>query len=401
MMRVWVRRAVWAGVAAVLVGGLIFAFRPAPVDVDVGMTTHGPLRLTVEAEGKTRIKERYVVSAPLGGQLLRVVLHPGDSVVARQTILAAIEPGDPGLLDVPVKTQAEARVRATEASCKQAEAVLGRARQAHHLATTQLDRLRRLRSAGSVAAEEHDAAETRERVTAEEVRAAEFGVKVAAFEHEQAKAALIRVQPRSGMPPQGDRFEIRSPIGGKVLRVFQESEAVVAPGTRLLEIGDPDDLEMEIEVLSTDAVKLPPGAKLVVEQWGGPEPLYGRVRVVEPEAFLKVSALGVEEQWVNVIADFTSPPEKRRRLGDAYRLEAQIVVWEADDVLRVPAGALFRRGAGWAVFAVRDGRARLTPITVGQSNGSDAEVLDGLSVGEQVILHPSDRVADGVKILPR
>jgi HlyD family secretion protein len=385
-------------------GGLIIAFQPAPVDADVGTITRGPLRVTVEAEGKTRIKERYVVSAPLGGQLLRVALHPGDPVVAGQTVLAAIEPGDPGLLDARVKTQAEARVRATDAAWKQAQAVLGRAQEAHHLAATQLDRLKRLRtsgSVGSVAAEEYDAAESKERLTAEEVRAAEFGVKVSAFEHEQAKAALIRVQPRSGLPSEGDRFEIRSPIHGKVLRVFQESAAVVTPGARLLEIGDPADLELEIDVLSTDAVKIPPGAKVLIEQWGGPQPLEGRVRVVEPGAFLKVSALGVEEQRVYVIADFTSPPDRRRRLGDGYRVEAQIVVWEADDVLRVSAGALFRRAGGWEVFVVRDGRARRTVVTVGQSNGSEAEVLDGLSAGERVVLHPSDRVAEGVKIRPR
>jgi HlyD family secretion protein len=401
MRGVWTRRAVGTAIVVAVAGGLFLAFRPPPVEVDLGTITRGPLRVSVAAEGKTRIKERYVVSAPLGGQLLRVVLHPGDPVVAGQTILAAIEPGDPGLLDARVKTQAEARVRATEAANRQAEAVLARARQAHHLAVTQLERLRRLRSVGSASTEEYDAAQTKERLAEEEVRAAEFGVKVAGFEQEQARAALIRVQPRSGTSSAADRFEIRSPIDGKVLRVLQESEAVVTPGTKLLEIGNPTDLEMEIEVLSSDAVKIPPAARVVVEQWGGPEPLHGRVRVVEPEAFLKISALGVEEQRVYVIADFTSPVERRRRLGDAYRLETQIVVWEADNVLKVPAGALFRHQGTWAVFGVRDGRARRTAVAVGQSNESEAEVLEGLSEGDSVVLHPSDRVVDGVRVRSR
>lgn len=398
-MRGIVRNLGWiVGTVAVLVL-LAYAFRPTAAEVDTATVARAPLLVAVNAEGKTRIRDRYVVSAPLAGRLLRVRHRPGDPVAPRETVLAAIEPGDPALLDARAKGEIEAKVKATEAARSQADAGLRRAQSAHQLAASQLQRLRGLRASGTVSADEYDTAEGRERVAAEEARAAEFAVRVAEFEHELAKAARIRAQPRS-LAPDNDRFELRSPIGGLVLRVFQESEAVVAVGTRLVELGDLRDLEMEIDVLSTDAVKLRPGARVIVDHWGGGEPLAGRVRVVEPSGFLKVSALGVEEQRVNVIADFTDPVEKRRGLGDAYRVEARIVVSEGDAV-QVPAGALFRRGDGWACFVVRDGRARLTDVTVGRSDGVGTEVRGGLTEGETVIVHPSDLVKDGGRVVAR
>jgi HlyD family secretion protein len=397
-MRWIVRNLGWVIAAVVVLGLLAVAFRPVPVEVDTAAVTRGPLVVTVAAEGKTRIKERYVVSAPLAGQLLRIRHRPGDQVSEGGTVLAAIEPGDPSLLDARTKAEIDARVKATEAARQQAEAALTRAKSAHDLARKQWERLKGLQPA--VSADELDTAEAKERVAADEVRAAEFAVRVAGFEHELAKAARVSTQPRLSAEDAPERFEIRSPIGGLVLRVFQESAAVVAGGTRLLELGDPRDLEMEIDVLSTDAVKMRPGGRVIVDHWGGPEPLAGRVRVVEPAGFLKVSALGVEEQRVNVIADFTDPLEKRRPLGDAYRVEARIVISEGEAV-KVPAGALFRRGEGWACFAVRDGRARRTEVTVGRSNGLETEVVGGLTEGEVVVVHPSDRVQDGVRVVTR
>lgn len=399
-MRAIVRNWGWIVAAVVVIGLLVYAFRPIPVEVDTAVAGRGPLVVTVNAEGKTRIRERYVVSTPLAGQLLRVRLRPGDPVSAGETVLASIEPGDPGLLDARAKAEIEAREKRSAAARQQAEAHLNRARAAEQLAAAQLARARTARAAGVGSVEEYDVAEGRERVAADEVRAAEFAVRVAEFEHELAKAARVRSQPRLSAEAEPDRFEIRSPIGGLVLRVFQESEAVVASGTRLLELGDPRDLEMEIDVLSTDAVKIRPGARVVVDHWGGPGPLAGRVRVVEPSGFLKVSALGVEEQRVYVIADFTDPLEKRRPLGDAYRVEARVVVSEGD-ALKVPAGALFRRGGRWAGFAVRDGRARLAEVTVGRTNGLETEVLDGLREGDVVVVHPTDRVTDGARVVGR
>jgi HlyD family secretion protein len=392
---------VWGVVGLAIMAAVALAFRPVPLEVDLGTVTRGALRVSVDAEGKTRIKERYVVSAPLGGQLQRVTLHPGDQVVAGKTTLAVIEPGDPGLLDARIRNQAEARVRATDASRQRAEAIVTRSRELHQLAASQLDRARLARAKEAISLEEYEAAETRERAASAELRAAEFSLKVETFEHEQSKAALIRLTPRNDRLPLEDRLPIISPIDGKVLRVFQESSAIVTAGARLLEIGDPADLEMEFDVLSTDAVQILPGAKVIVEHWGGSTVLEGRVRVVEPAAFLKISALGVEEQRVYVIADFIGSPDQRRSLGDAYRVEARIVTWEASDVLIVPAGALFRKQDQWATFVFRNGRARLTPVTVGRSNGLETEIREGLSAGDLVVLHPSDQISDGRKIQPR
>ena len=397
-MRAIVRNWGWIVSAVVVVGLLVYAFRPVPAEVDTATVTGGPLVVTVSAEGKTRIRERYVVSAPLAGQLLRIRHRSGDEVTAGQSVIATIEPSDPSLLDARAKAEIDARVKATDAARQQAEAGLKRAKSAHDLARKQWERVRALGPAAS--ADERETAEAKERVAADEVRAAEFAVRVAEFEHEQAKAARVRTQPRLSADTESDRLDIRAPIGGLVLRVFQESEAVVAGGTRLLELGDPRDLEMEIDVLSTDAVKMRPGARVIVDHWGGPEPLAGRVRVVEPAGFLKVSALGVEEQRVNVIADFTDPLDKRKPLGDAYRVEARIVISEGEAV-KVPAGALFRKGTGWACFAVRDGRAKLTEVTVGRTNGLETEVTSGLAEGDTVVLHPSDRVKDGVRVTRR
>lgn len=399
-MRAVVRNAGWIVAGLVVVGLLAYAFRPVPAEVDTAAGTRGPLVVTVNAEGKTRIKERYVVSAPLAGQLLRIRHRPGDEVTAGRSVLATLEPSDPSLLDARAKAEIEARVKGTDAARQQADATLKRAISSHHLARSQWERVKNLRSSGTVSADELDTAESKERVAADEVRAAEFAVRVAEFEHEQAKAARIRTQQRQSAETEQDRFDIRSPISGLVLRVFQESEAVVASGARLLELGDPRDLEMEIDVLSTDAVKIRPGARVIVDHWGGPEPLAGRVRVVEPAGFLKVSALGVEEQRVNVIADFLDPLERRKPLGDAYRVEARIVISEGE-ALKVPAGAVFRTGTGWECFVVRDGRAKRADLTVGRTNGLDTEVLGGVQENETVVVHPSDRVAEGVRVRAR
>jgi HlyD family secretion protein len=341
-----------------------------------------------------------VVSAPLEGQLLRVTLRPGDPVVPGQTRLAVIEPREPPLLDVTAEAQAQAKVKAAEAVRDRAVPLLKAAEAEAEYAHKDLARVTQLQQHGSVTGQELDAAVQRERVAGQQLRAAQFAVQVAEFELEMARAVLLRSRPRS--PGETlPRLEIISKVEGQVLRVFQESETVVQPGARLLEIGNPIDLEAEIDVLSVDAVKVRPGARVVLEHWGGGEPLAGQVRVVEPSAFTKVSALGVEEQRVNVIVDFVDPPERRPGLGDAYRVEARIVVWESSDVLTVPAGALFRRGSDWAVFAVGGGRAEERVVRISHRTDTAAEVLDGLAEGEQVVLYPGDRVRSGVRVAGR
>lgn len=379
-----------------LVTALLWAFLPRAVLVEVATVTRGPLRVTVDEDGQTRIKERYVVSSPLAGRLARVALKAGDRVEAGKTVLSTIEPSDPQPLDVRSRAQAEAGVKATEASRQQATANLERARAGEGLATHEFERAKSLIGTGVVSQQELDTAEHRAAIAREELRAAEFAVRIAEFELEQARAALLHAQGNDGAGT-GARFEIRSPISGRVLRVLQESATIVTPGTKLLELGDPADLEIEIDVLSTDAVKIKPGARVLLEHWGGDVPLHARVRLVEPSAFTKVSALGVEEQRVWVIADFTDPVEKRPTVGDAFRVEAHIVIDEADKVLQVPAGAVFRQGNGWAVFEFPNGRALRRDIRTGRRNSAAVEVLDGLAEGDTVILHPSDKITDGTK----
>jgi HlyD family secretion protein len=380
---------------------LVYAFLPGPVPVDLAEVTRGPMRLTVDDDGKTRIKEKYAINAPVNGHLMRITLKEGHEVVAGQTLLAIIEPTHPALLDARAGAEAEAKVRAATANRDMTALRKITAEEKRRHANNELERTRDLARTKSVAREESDRVEHQARMSEENVRIAEQAVRVAEFELEQAKAAFLRTRPRTSGEPDLGRFEILSPISGKVLKVFEKSATTVAPGAKLLELGDPDDLEVEIDVLSQEGVKVKPGARVVLEHWGGPVPLEARVRLVEPGGFLKISALGVEEQRVNVIADFAGPRALRNGLGDAFRVEARIVIWEGDKVLKVPAGALFRSGEGFAVYAVVEGAAAVRPVRVGRNNGLEAEVLGGLAEGERVVVHPSDRVRDGVRVEPR
>jgi HlyD family secretion protein len=404
------QRLVLIGLGLATVAVLAWSFVPTPVEVDSGRAERGTLTVTVDHEGKTRVRQRYVVSSPLAGRLLRVVLRPGDRVEASKTLLAAIEPVDPALLDVRARSQALARVDGAEAALKKATSEVERTRALASQARKVMDRDKSLQSRmrGGVSVEQYEGDVFQEQASLAGARSAEFALKIAGFELEQAQAALVHT--RVASPGEGNgvsgssntfRFEVPSPISGVVLRVFQESTTVVAPGTRLLEVGDPSDLECEVDLLSTDAVKVRPGQRVIFEQWGGDKPLEGRVRVREPSGFTKVSALGVEEQRVNVITDLTDPPSARPTLGDAYRVDARVVIWEGKDVLKVPAGSLFRRDGGWAVFRVEGGRAVARPVQVGHSNGFETEILGGLVAGDSAILHPGDRVSNGVPVRAR
>jgi HlyD family secretion protein len=403
MIMKFVRKFFFPGaLGLILIIGIVYAFLPRPVPVDLALAARGPLRVTVEEDGKTRIKERYVIASPVTGQQLRIELHPGDKVEAGKTVLAVLEPSDPSLLDARALAEAKARVRAAEAAKEQAQAKLEAARAKHELTKHELGRAQKLRAGQSISAQEFDTVEHAEQTAHKELRASQFFVKVATFELDLAQAALIRTRPpAAGKEADNSRIEIHAPASGKILRVFQESAAVVTPGTKILEIGDPADLEAEIDVLSQDAVKIKPGNKVLFEHWGGGQPLLGQVRYVEPAAFLKISALGVEEQRVYVIADFVDPPEKRQALGDAFRVEARIIIWEGTDVLKIPAGALFRQGENWAVFAVVDGRATLRLVRAGHTNGLETQILEGLRENDWVIVHPSDRVQDGIRVVTR
>lgn len=382
-----------------VVGAIILAMMPQPISIDTAEIRRVPLVVTISDDGKTRIRERYVVSAPLSGRLVRIKLNPGDEVVAQESLLTNIEPTESTLLDPRAIAQAKARVNAAEARLNRAKPQLDSASVALNHAETEMGRLQELvdRKAGSQQA--LDLQNVAFRKAGHDYEAATFEIEIAKFELDVAKAALTRTG--TDASANGWVFPVKSPISGRVLRVFQESSTVVSAGERILEVGDPSDLEIEIDVLSTDAVRVTPGARVMLDQWGGDEPLAGRVRLIEPSAFTKISALGIEEQRVNVIIDFTDKSDVRPTLGDGYRVEASIVEWESSDVLTVPTGAVFRSGNDWAVFVVRGNRATLTLIKLDHRNDDAAEVIDGLKEGDRVILYPGDRVEDGIAVVER
>lgn len=396
-MKITLPRLLTAAIVLTLTAALILTLRPRPVRVELGTVDRGPVAVTILEDGKTRIKERFTVSAPLAGKLERMHWRAGDAVRAETDILALIMPSDPELLDPRARAQAEARVSGAEALKSQSGARLERARADHVYARSALDRMRKLQPARAVSSQDVEAAELAEITAGHALREAEFAAQVAAFELEQARAVLLRAGTR---PDPGSRYEIRPPVAGSILRVFEESSTVVAPGTKLVELGDPRELEIVADVLSTDAVRMKPGARVGIENWGGEKTLTGRVRLIEPSAFTKISALGVEEQRVNVIIDFVSPPEERLALGDGFRVEVRLTLWEGPEVLRVPAGALFREGDQWAVFAAENGRAVLRTVATGHRNDDHAEVLSGLNPGTRVILYPGDLIEEGSRIRP-
>ena len=399
-MKNWLRRLPLIVIALAIVSFAAYAFWPRAIVVEVDSVKHDTLRVTVSEDGQTRIKEKYVVSAPLAGRLTRVTLKEGDEVIADKTVLAAIDPTDSSLLDPRARIEAEARIRAAEAALERASAEVSRTAAALELAQTELSRIRRLSGTQATSQHELDQAIAIDQMRTQENRSAQFARDIARFEVDLARAALLHSKDLNSDGSAEFRFEILAPVSGRVLRIMQESAAVVQPGTPLIEIGDPTDLEIVVDVLSSDAVTIEPGAAVVVEQWGGDEPLSGRVRLIEPSAFTKISALGVEEQRVNVIIDFVDGVDARRGLGDAFRVEANISVWEEPNVLQVPVGALFRRADSWSVFVVNDGKAKLRDVTIGRRGGLAAQVIDGLKADDRVILYPGDRVQDGSRIAP-
>ncbi|MHC4875542.1 MAG: efflux RND transporter periplasmic adaptor subunit [Planctomycetota bacterium] len=400
MHKLW-RRLVWLVVLACVVGAVVFAFRPQPVLVDTTPVGRGALQVTVDEDGRTRIRERYVVSAPLNGRLQRITLKPGDDVTRETTVVATIEPVDPSLLDERSLAETQARVSAAESTVQRAAALVERAKEVLDRAESELGRVHRLAGENAASPEEVENAQLAFRVASRDHQAAIFSREIADFERELAQAALIRSGGQDNSGASAEYLVIRAPISGRVLRVFEENSRVVTPGTPLLELGDAADLELEIDVLSSDGVRIRPGQEVIIDHWGGEQPLRGSVRLIEPSAFTKVSALGVEEQRVNVIVDLTDPPEQRQGLGDAFRIEAHIVTWHSDDVLRIPMSALFRSGEHWSVFAVRSDRAELVTVEPGHRSSLEVEILAGLVEGDEIVLYPGDRIRDGTTIARR
>ena len=398
-MKFSIRTFIWLVVIlAILIAG-VMAMLPQPVDVELATAVEAPLRVSVQEDGKTRIREKYIVSTPVSGRLTRIDLQPGDDVVYQQTLLAVILPSEPEMLDARDEAQAKARVQSAEAAVKRADSGTSQAAINFDLAKSKFDRAKKLSPQKVISENEFDTAEAEFLASELAIQAAKFDSEIARFELEMARAAAQQFEPdevRGGVKP----FEIFSPIEGKVLRVFQESSTVVTSGTPLIELGDPGNLEIEIDVLSTDAVRIKPGADLTIDHWGGEQALQGKVRVIEPAAFTKISSLGVEEQRVNIIADFDEPKERLASLGDGYRVEAKITVAEAARVLQVPNSSLFRYQRKWHVFMVQDNRAVLVPVEIGLQNDSHTQILSGLDPGSQVIVYPNDKIESGTGVHP-
>jgi HlyD family secretion protein len=389
---------VWGTLALVLVAMAAIALQPQPVAVEVAGVDRGLLRVTLDQEGRTRVRDRFVVSAPVSGRVLRIELQPGDRVRAGGTALARFLPAQPVPLDVRSRSEAQARVRAAQAALERARAARARAQTERDLAQSELVRSAGLAKNGWATEQQLAQDEATAKAREDDLRAAEAGVEAALYDLQAANASLIEPDSLHGPGTPPGALVLRSPVDGVVLRRLHESEAVVPAGEPLVEVGDPTRLEIIADYLSADAVRIRPGMPVLIEQWGGAGTLAGSVRRVEPAGFTKVSALGVEEQRVWVVIDFASP-QPQAALGDGYRVETRVVVYESKDVLRIPTSALFRHGQRWAAFIVENGRARLREVDIGERDASATQVVRGVRIGESVIVYPPDGVADGVRVV--
>jgi HlyD family secretion protein len=367
MTRTARKRIVMAAMGAIVLALLVFAFLPKPEPVRTNPVRRGPLQVTVEEEGRTEVADRYEITAPVSAFLRRITLQEGDPVRKGQP-LARLEPPRSPILDPRARIEAAERVKAARATARNA--------------ATERDRVSRLASDGAATRQ------ALEQATSEAQRAS---AELAA-----AEAALRRTDPG---PALGVQRVLSAPVAGRVLSVQRRSEGQVNPGDVLLVIGDARNLEVHVDVLSEDAVRMHPGTRVSIEQWGGEQPLDAVVQRIEPQGFTKVSSLGVEEQRVKVVATISSPSEQWARLGSGYRVLARFILWSEPSVLQVPASALFRVGDGWAAFSVVAGRAQRRSVTVGQQAGLSSQVLSGLNEGDQVILHPGNAIQDGVRVV--
>jgi HlyD family secretion protein len=377
--------------SALIIAAVIYGFMPGSVNVETITVEKGRMMVIIEEEGKTRVMNRFIVSAPVAGYALRISLDVGDPVI-KGDLITQLEPLRSNVLDPRSKAAAEASIKAAKENALAAKAD-------SEFAQKELERVKALHKDGLVTQEQLDAANAKATSKEAALRSSEFSVEVAQYELEAANTALKY----SAMDPDefSEKVLINSPVSGYALKIHHESAGVVQAGEPLVEIGDPKMLEIEVDVLSADAVRISPGTPVLFERWGGEEPLKGKVRVVEPTGFTKISALGVEEQRVLVISDIISPMEKWTQLGDGYRVEAGFILWEEDDVLQIPSSALFRYEDGWAVFVMKNNKALLRKVELGRRNGLSAQVISGLIEGDTVITHPDSSIEDGTSVTPR
>ncbi|MCG8588015.1 MAG: HlyD family efflux transporter periplasmic adaptor subunit [Proteobacteria bacterium] len=402
-MQAAVRRriALWGALGILLLAGLVGAFWPQPLAVDLLTVSPGPMVVTVGDEGETRVTDVFVVSAPIAGRARRIEVDPGDLAVANETLLAEIEPSDPLLLDPRSEAQARAQLSAAESAETAARAEVEKAGAELEFSRSELERARELASNGALSDRDLEAAEQLHKSSLAAFSMARATLQVRTYELERARAELMSPADAESRRKDCECISILSPIDGRVLRVLRESEGVVAAGDPLIEIGDPGRLEVVVDLLSTDAVRVRPGQSALLENWGGDGALRARVRRVEPFGFTKVSALGIEEQRVNVVLDIVSPRADWRRLAHGYQVDVRIVLWENDGVIGVPLTALFRSGDGWALFVSESDRAVLRAVQVGHRTDRDAEIVEGLMEGEEIVVYPGEEVEEGARLARR
>ncbi|MEW6983918.1 efflux RND transporter periplasmic adaptor subunit [Colwelliaceae bacterium 6471] len=399
-----IKFAIKTALVVIVLGLLVYAFIPERVQVDMYTVTKGELLVTLEGEGKTRIHDIYTVYTPIDGRVTRISSEPGDIVTAGETVIANMYPANPQFLDKRIETQAKADVEGARAALALANARVKQAKAQLEFDLSDFKRTQKLYEQQTVSQAELERAELRIKTLKAELETAESNKAVMLSRLEAAKAMLL--QPESHENAQKRQDEncnicIHSPVDGRVLRILHKSESIVPVGTALVEIGDPADMEVNIEMLSTNAVQVEVGDPALIKRWGGDEDINAQVRVIEPSGFTKISALGVEEQRVNVILNFTDPIEKWQSLGDAFRVEAAIITDRADNVIIIPLSALFRQNERWSVFKVVDGVVTLQQVSVGRRNDRFAEISAGLAVGEQVIMHPGNNIDNGVRVVAR
>lgn len=395
----WKKHPVITSIIVLIIVLLLWGFWPQPVLVEVIAAKRAPLTITIEEEGRTRVVDRYVVSAPVDGVACRQQLNVGD-VVTKGQVLLGITPLESQVLDPRSREQTKAQVAAAKSALHAAEQQAKAAEASAKLAVIEHQRLKPLAEKGVISTDAYDKAATVVETAAAAQRSANFQIEVARYELQSANSVLeYTIADRLAAKEEpAVRVPVVSPIDGRVLKVTRQCEGPVRTGDILLEVGDPTVLEIEVDVLSADAVQIKPGMKVLFDRWGGEQPLEGLVSIIEPVGFMKVSALGVEEQRVLVISDFTSPAKQWQRVGDGYRVEASFILWHQDDVLQVPASSLFRYKNGWALFVVENGHAKRRLVEVGQRNGLVAQIVDGIYEGDRVVNHPSDDVDDGVRV---
>jgi HlyD family secretion protein len=382
--------------AAALVAILAFGLRSRSIPAALVMVSEGPLQLAIRETGRTRVKDRYRISAPVQAFAPRIELEPGDPVEAGQTLLI-LEPVPSSVLDSRSVAEARARVDRNEAALRAAESRFDAIGTQLELAAHELDRMRPLYQQGTISVSQYERALTAHRRLEAEHRSARFDVEVARQDLRFAEATLDQYQ--AGSEPM-QSFPVLAPVSGQVLDVVHESAGIVQPGQDLLSVADPASLEVVVELLSADAVRVQEGMIVELLRWGGETALLGEVRLIERAGFTKVSALGVEEQRVVAVVDLVSPFERWSVLGDGYRVEARFILWQEESVLQVPNGAVFRHEGGWALFRVEDGRARLQSVELGPRGETHVQVLGGVAAGDRVIAHPANDIEDGSRVRP-